>query len=137
MIEETREKWVTMCRPGAMFTETERRRVDIDMTPEQIAKLLLPYEFGFTVEIVLKKSAIIDGETFTKEEVTRDPANYFVNGEVMTAQELQERFPEHGRLIRMIVGEKHKSVIRCQTGNWHPFDKRKDKNFQVPRDGSQ
>ncbi|RPH73936.1 hypothetical protein EHM76_04575, partial [bacterium] len=134
-MQETREKWVTICRPGAMFNETERRRVDIDTTPEQFAELILPYEFGFQMEIVHKKTVNVEGEVFTREEVVKDPANYYVNGEVMTADELQQRFPEHGRLIHAVIGSKFKQVIRCQTGNWCPFDKRKDKNIIVPRDG--
>jgi hypothetical protein len=75
----------------------------------------------------VEKKSTIDGEKFEKtEQVGKSSGMPYIDGEVYTLAELQEKFrndQSHSTLLSNIKNNGYKHAVQCNTGNWQPFEK--------------
>ena len=133
-----RARWVTFLRPGTLFAESERRRVDRDATAQDALALALPHEFAFTMEDEITRTEVIDGHTLTNREVVPLGGVYYIDAEVLDARQVEALAGVSSggertrRLLRNMRSNGWSRVVRCRTGNWQPFDPRRDEVLHTP-----
>jgi hypothetical protein len=122
-------KWATYSSPGSFFAEETRREVPLEATPETVAVMAKSYEFAFTLELVTRRSADVEGHNLSSEERQPIGGRYFIGGTIFTADQLTA--PGDRRLLSNMRANGWSRVIRCRTGNWQPFDPEKDQNITL------
>lgn len=110
--------YVTFLYPGILFPEESTYEVET----RDPAKLDIPkgaYAFTFHDQEV----TTFEGETLTGKPKNHS-ARYYIadNACVYTLEEVKNLFPDKRILISNMEGNGYKRVIRCNKGNFQPFE---------------
>jgi hypothetical protein len=110
----TTKTYVTFFYPGSFFPETSIREVaERSLTPDEIPNGCYAYRFHSQVE------GTLDGE-----KVVGSPKDYsgmFYIGEVLTLEQVKEKYPTNKILISNIEGNGWDVVVRTRLGNFQPL----------------
>jgi hypothetical protein len=113
---------VTYELPGSFYPETESRIVP-DLNPEAIAAAAPTNAFAFTVTKQLV--ADYNGTDKVLESKRVGAAYYYIGGRMMTADEIEQEFPDKGILVANVrCNSDIQTGILCRTGNWREFSSR-------------
>lgn len=114
-----RKTYVEFLSPGLFHSETSRKEVKT-----RDIKIEVPEDAIFFIFFDILSAVIeVDGEKvqFTSEPVNISPKHYY-GGKIYAVDEIKRDFPNEQGLIRKIENEGRNKIIRCQTGDWQPFE---------------
>lgn len=114
--------YVTYLLPGSFFTEDCTEEVaNRDVTNAQKKAPEGAFAFYFS-----ERSRIVEGGETLWGEYKRQSGTYFLGGKLMDAVDVQRNVSDPRTLLANMKGNGWKRVIKCRTGNFQPFDDRKD-----------
>lgn len=112
--------FVTFYYPGALVGESCVREIDHPFLKDTLDRDESKGAYGFSFHSV--NYVYIDGEEYKSEKVDQT-GTFFIDGELITLEQIKENFWGEYTLIANMEGNCWEKVVRTNTGWFLPFEK--------------